>query len=369
MARLAAETRARDPRRPVIQGEALPGNAWADYGEALGAMNTLRGESEAIAAFARGAEWPSRGRVRELLRTHAGLLECLRRGARREEGAYPYDWTGSPDVETPDHCSAWRLVEFAAGRARLLMEEGRSTDAIPLLMDTCQFARDLTQNGGLVAAAHGTGLFQRPIVILRELVAQGSMEKEDFLEIDRCLRVFDAGLPDRRQFWSNQTANYGTALLSTDRLGEVAWAPGWRHLFSPGVADVDAFEWIDRAGALASRWPGMSWADVEESAARFLDRAEARGCPIGRRYLRETLGSDQESSWRVIVANLRMIRMAARYRATGEFLKLEDPFGESLLHARSGDSVRLWSLGENGRDDGGKGELWAGEDLVLEVPR
>jgi hypothetical protein len=70
-------------------------------------------------------------------------------------------------------------------------------------------------------------------------------------------------------------------------------------------------------------------------------------------------------------AQLRLLRLAAHRKATGEVLALDDPFGTTLRHAVTPAGLKAWSVGEDGRDDGGAGD-WegrAGPDIVLEVPR
>jgi hypothetical protein len=70
-------------------------------------------------------------------------------------------------------------------------------------------------------------------------------------------------------------------------------------------------------------------------------------------------------------AQLRLLRTAAQYRATGRLPDLDDPFGVRLLSSEQGGKVKVWSVGRDQVDDGGKGE-WkpnAGPDIVLEFDR
>jgi hypothetical protein len=82
---------------------------------------------------------------------------------------------------------------------------------------------------------------------------------------------------------------------------------------------------------------------------------------------------------RVRRAQLRVLRVAARYRATGEVLDLEDPLGTRLQTARAPGRLKVWSVGKDGKSDGGDtggSPTWlpvAGKptprDIVLEVVR
>ena len=68
---------------------------------------------------------------------------------------------------------------------------------------------------------------------------------------------------------------------------------------------------------------------------------------------------------------LTLLRVAAHYRATGEILDLDDPFGAKLITSKTGDHLKVWSVGRDGVDDGGLGD-WrhtSGRDIVLDVDR
>jgi hypothetical protein len=59
------------------------------------------------------------------------------------------------------------------------------------------------------------------------------------------------------------------------------------------------------------------------------------------------------------------------YRANGDVLGLDDPFGGKLLVSKGESRLKIWSVGSDGVDDGGVGE-WTpgkGKDIVLEVER
>lgn len=71
------------------------------------------------------------------------------------------------------------------------------------------------------------------------------------------------------------------------------------------------------------------------------------------------------------LAQLRLIRTAVQYRITGRVLELDDPFGAKLQHSRAIGTLRIWSVGKNGTDDGSQGD-WKGghpDDIVLEIDR
>jgi len=67
---------------------------------------------------------------------------------------------------------------------------------------------------------------------------------------------------------------------------------------------------------------------------------------------------------------LRLLRAAAHYLPEGRILRLDDPFGTKLLWEESDGKLRIWSVGQDGRDNGGKAySTGSGTDIILEVIR
>jgi hypothetical protein len=59
--------------------------------------------------------------------------------------------------------------------------------------------------------------------------------------------------------------------------------------------------------------------------------------------------------------------MAAHYRATGEFLELEDPFGGMIRRGENGCRWKLWSIGPDGIDQGGVAQKDDLHDPILDI--
>ena len=74
-------------------------------------------------------------------------------------------------------------------------------------------------------------------------------------------------------------------------------------------------------------------------------------------------------------AQLRLLRVAAHYGATGDVLELDDPFGTKLRVRVADGSLRVWSVGPEGADHNGTGafafdrEGADARDIVLEIRR
>jgi hypothetical protein len=144
--------------------------------------------------------------------------------------------------------------------------------------------------------------------------------------------------------------------------------PSWRHLFSTRLQMKAGFDLIEQWIAQtrdADLGPyseeNRRWNEVyEENRIRTnVFASEFLGARADARY-----GRQRRSI-------LRLLRTAVHYYATGNFPDLDDPFGGKLRHAETEISVRIWGVGNNGVDDGGKGD-WPNtghEDISIEIPR
>lgn len=76
------------------------------------------------------------------------------------------------------------------------------------------------------------------------------------------------------------------------------------------------------------------------------------------------------ASFRTLRAQLRLLEVGARYLATAEALDREDPFGGRIRISVEAGTLKAWSAGPDGIDDGGSGK-WehGGKDVVLELKR
>src|SRR5882672_10474046 len=101
MEEMIAEARSRDARRPVLQGTAIPGNAWDDYGEAVTTFRKLlasvpRGMSllvEIRNRIPKAMNSPSdQVKVSSLLDSLNVVFDGLRKGSFRSESQCPYNW-------------------------------------------------------------------------------------------------------------------------------------------------------------------------------------------------------------------------------------------------------------------------------------
>jgi hypothetical protein len=115
----AREIRARDSKRPVLRGEALPGNAWDDYREGLASLPNWKVLSP-VAEFVNQSPKADRAKALGLVELHAPALQALRRGASRSHSDRNPDWENQKDLWSSRHSN---FTALAAGRARFLAEE------------------------------------------------------------------------------------------------------------------------------------------------------------------------------------------------------------------------------------------------------
>ena len=360
--------------RTVLRGTAIPGNGWEEYEQA--AIAEVRDDIPSLNEILGGHDKDS-GRADELLRKYESGALHLRKGVRRQTVLLP-----GPSVRIPDLTLA--ILKL---RARDLRRNGQSPVAAELLLDIAQVGLDIGRNRDDSAqrAAHEVFVFMSDE--LRELLVSDRATPEAFAEIGRQLETLDRNWIRWGSTFLHRTLAMGLAFLSDDldgyeALPERAKIPfrDARHLYSRRLMLVDAFEQWDRWNRRLSEGDGMSRAQF----AGLLQEIEGEAAASRNEVLRALLdrwpgcfkifASDFNRERR---AQLRLLRTIAHYRATGEVLTLEDPFGGSLRSRREGDQLRTWSIGANGRDDGGVG-VWeprpAGTavpapDIVVEVRR
>src|SRR5688572_25957759 len=101
VAGMMAEARSRDPQRPVLYGQAAPGNAWDDYNRALGGVYGAQPSSSLFFSFlARDPNTP-REKVEKAVSVYGKAIDALQSGARRGHGAFPSQWETGLGIRRP----------------------------------------------------------------------------------------------------------------------------------------------------------------------------------------------------------------------------------------------------------------------------
>jgi hypothetical protein len=375
---LARQVQSEVPSRPVLRGGTQPGNAWEDYEAALRLL-TPRTAFRPVRDFLDNREKADRAAALRLVELYAPALIALKRGASKGLGSCNMlweDWGQGLPAE-------YNLTILASCRARFLKEEGRAREAAELLLDALQFGEDAARSSP-ARVLEGIADMHYPLEELKNLVLPRALGPEDLSEVARELELLDRNLPipGNTHYLSGALEN-GRAFLDAGgvekyleklQFKEMPHLPTWRYGFSERIMMVDAFQHSLEASRTMSAAAGKPWREVWDTRLSTLHDLERCGNPIVRAGLeiQMKLGADQPSdALRERRAQLRLLRMAAHFRLTGEVMTLEDPFGDRLHHSVIGNHLKGWSVGPDGRDDGGIGG-WTqsrGRDIVVEVDR
>jgi len=368
---LLEETRKHGSARSPLRGEPLEGNAWTDYTVALAEVRSLYDlESQAAPRFLKEAPQSSRQMVERVLARHPTLIDCVRRGARRARANLDLEWKEGALTIPSRHGSA-TVAPLAVCLARFLADAGRRRDAAELLIDTCRFAGDLDHAEDMAPGFEA----------LRGLLQPGQLTREELDQVDRELEVLDREFPRRGHRVSLDLLSFGSLLLKTGHsiTGQLVGLQAdpddaaWRYGWSGHLMKAEAFRAIAAAAKELSDADERPWQESKEVLKKLTAELSRHRNPIAQTAPEEVLASDLIH--RGYRAQLRLLRVAAHYAATGEVLELDDPFGSKLRVRVEEGALRAWSVGPDGGDHNGTGAFafdrdgQIDRDIVLEIRR
>jgi hypothetical protein len=373
---LMAETRSREMARPPLRGTAVAGNAWDEYQIAFNELSVLKGQDSILGDFVSRTSKADRSKAEPLVSAHLTALDALRRGASRSTAQFATKWEKGFAADIPGLLLSQRLGNVAACRSRFLIEEGKPREAAELLLDTCQFARDVGYNSMLISEMIAIAIYSIAFEELRDLILSGKLSRDDLLEVERELEQIDRSFVRNGHSMMNEALCAGAGFLmmggsGVEQMGldGPAFLMTWRYGFSSRLMLVDAFDYqLERMKRYADG-DDKPWAEMVKVAKELDAEGQQAKNSISRMLVQGLTASNRVGRERR--AQLRLLRVAAHYRATGEVLDLGDPLGTKLRTSKSGDTLKIWSLGKNGVDDGGVGDWNPGKglDIVLDVPR
>ncbi|MCU0723861.1 MAG: hypothetical protein MUC63_09655, partial [Planctomycetes bacterium] len=134
--------------RPVLRGEAAPGNAGEWYRRAARLL-LAGGGSDVLERFERGEE-PDEDELRIWAGANREALDALRAGTRRAGSLLPVDWSEGGDAVVPEAGVGPSLAALAAAEAALAFRDERRLEAARILLDAARFGQDLARGGGVV---------------------------------------------------------------------------------------------------------------------------------------------------------------------------------------------------------------------------
>jgi hypothetical protein len=344
------EARAKDPRRPLLRGAAIPGNAWMDYEQALAAVKGVAVDD--VRRWLDGAAASDPVKAKAILAANEKALHFLHAGARKAEGGYPIQWEKGFSAPTPSLIAVRTLTTLAVGRARVLAEAGKPKEAAELLLDTAQLGADLGRRATVITELIALSSLREVLDALRKLPPDP--------EVGRALAVLDETFPNHGDALLNEIALAGMGFMETGP-GDVAPGAGaWRFGFSQRLMLADAWTTLQdmtRRLAVATTAP---WAEAQRVAAAVRAEAKSSSNQVIQVMVPELGTADRVS--REARAQLRLLRVLH-----GGAAGLDDPFGGKLLS----DGARIWSVGSDGVDNGGAG-TWnpaaSTGDIVLTLP-
>ncbi len=361
VAALVAEADARDGPRPVLRGEPEPGNVWDLYlvaGERVRASREPIGQMSSTLNRGLGLDEAER----KLARRFAQEVETARAGTRRS--VVRPDLFGENRLDAKPSVNDLIIYPEILGRARsrMLVEAGQPRAAADLLLDLCLMNRDLMASGVWYTELVGLEECCRVLGELSAVVAGGALSRDDVQAVAGCLERLEGMLPGAADFFRNERARVGVILLRAEREGrplEGSSRRDWRSLFSSRARALQTRRLLEDRILEAAARESVPWTapgPLESATARERDFLPDHGKYLVRRLPKWGISS------RELRARLRLLQMACAHLTEVEVPSLEDPFGEKLRTRVEDGRLRVWSVGVDGKDNGG-----SGDDLMLEV--
>jgi hypothetical protein len=362
--------------RPVLRGEAVPGNAWKDYVKATAL--TYTDDAVALDNYATGKTELSREGAQALLEQFLPLLKSVQAGTHRGDLIRMVPWN-----DPLPSFNASKVIAFGICRARFLVEHGESAEAIELLLDLIQFLEDLARLGRNSVNRYNAFYHQdRLLGELNAMMAAGLLDRNHLRQVAQELGAVERSLPPFGTVLQQDALFTALQVLRTKTvegfLGEFSArerdVPSWKFAFSQKLLMARYAEIEYRLAEGVARGDGSPWAEARLRTAEACAEATAAHHPFFAWKGNPGGTIDWVPSHRAFleyIAHFRLTRAAAEYLAEGKVPELDDPFGDKLRSAKKGSGMRIWSVGWDGVDQGGCGG-WSGKnslDIVLEVRR
>lgn len=387
---VAAERALRLAERPVLRGTALDEDAAPRYAAVLA---RLRAEAPGTppdsdlfaldAAASHGPFAPIPERVRGIAAQRAADVAAIRAATACRRSGLGLDFSPGPTA------SDWSSSTFRWMSGSLvvacheLAQRGALGDAAACYLDAARVASDVSA-GSLLHALLALHLEEAALTALGRLVLSQRLDRETLarVESERArLEPFRVSLADGERGGRLLFGRMERTLAEhPEEIGLrspplLAWLVPYRALAADAVGVADGLR-REREAALAAD----DAARVARIAAQVESRAAGSLNPI-RRTLSGVNFDGSDSTPRLLVYSRRGLsfyrlaqaavaleaqRLAAgRYPREADVSLPADPFaaGAALRFARDGSSVRIWSVGADGKDE--LGNATSQRDVVL----
>jgi len=364
-------------KRPVAWGKATPGRAWRGYHEAEAALKATGLENFTDSTGADVTRWFESPALAssECWQSVAELSEIfavLRKAARCRDARPAIDWTMGFSRSQPDALIRLSMARFLALHAWQDRRGGDDYEAVGTLLDLLQYARDQAEYPVAITSLVGTTTMT--MVVERFFPTMDSegeespadwvienLSKESLQLFRDGLAILDRPLPRLSWLVRGEALLLAREVQSTEGVMGGILSVGmmkgsWRYAFSQ--------QWMCAQGVLdslrlADDFPtGASWLDWRDYLDEINASVRSSHNPVTL-LVAMNYGSVAVGRRRGIVS-LRVLRMLID-RALGEPVVYQDPFGTDMQVDEVSGSLRFWSVGKDGVDQGGDKE----KDLVF----
>lgn len=288
----------------------------------------------------------------EVLDGAADFLGRIHDGARRSIASpseFPPGWPGEWDQATLEFVRSVVVL-----RSRRRRELGQTTQAAVAMLDALPLVRFWSESGKPSNREYAMSAL---VIVHRELaslLATEPLPPEVLRQIEDETAAVERWFPSPFRDCPVRLARWSEYLLTLDPRAE-EWMKGadwrWRYLLPGRLMKVEAFELNEMHCRTLVDGEGKRYLDLRRADSDMFGRIAAARNPI----LKDPLFAGESGWWTLQrLAELRLLRAAAHYRATGEVLRLADPFGDNLRHSSVEGRMRFWSVWTDGQDDGGR---------------
>jgi len=346
-----------DGRRPILYGESLSGNAWVEYKVAFEKIQELEAK-DLFETKAYRTQSESRAKVVLAIANRLGALQALSRGAHRAEATWEYQWEQGGNTTVPAWDSIATLLAVQRAYAWLELDAGETRKSCEALLDAAQLARDSFAGGSVTQADFALKWLDELSEDLRAFLVSDKVKPDDLGRLERGLRLLETSFPKLHDLLRREVVCGCFTLLAGP---EGTTDP--QHLQASYRIDAaEAIDLIERALTESEGCDELPWLDVAAKQNELALQMQGSSLvdlayPEFRRKVVE--------AWRSRRAQYLLLRVGAHYLATGEAQPQPDPMGTTLQIKVEGRTLRAWSVGVDGVNDGGD----PGKDFVLEVTR
>jgi hypothetical protein len=388
----AVELAAQDARRaarlrPVLRGAAIDEDAWPRYQKLIDVMKAHLSDyaqNRSLSSFADAHPFAAIStEAKTVLEARRADLVALHEATRCKRSSPPI--SSNPLEPIPSLLPIRQLASLGILEGHERAQAGDLAGAADRYLDVVRFGGD-GGGGALIHALIGTTAEQNGLIALGRLVRSGRLEPAqldrigrersllererisfaDALAVER--RMLD-GLGDAIETWSSSV---GEPLVLPSAVPyralaahAVRVADPLRREFENALASDDFDAW-KQIGAKSDAVAGSSWNPLLRLVMGYSGSFDG----AGNHSIRLFLTARENLAWfRLVQAAVTLQReklARGRYPSDATALDLpKDPFAPSLplKYRPDGSSYRLWSIGMDGIDEGGKAEKRA--DLVL----